>query len=210
MDQPSDRPATPRRYHRGTVSGYCGRPSSSFTQLIFSLSQMCSVGANAFYQKTPDCAPVGAKIVVTIVLFVLVLATLKRMLVPGALFGAFAASRLVIPAMKRRGRGAIIFIGATASMRGGARSAGFSSAKAAQRALAQSMARHLWPAGIHVALVVVDGVIDLPRTREQMPGKPDDFFLRPDAIAATVMSIVGQDRSAWSFEVEARPFGETW
>jgi NAD(P)-dependent dehydrogenase (short-subunit alcohol dehydrogenase family) len=125
-------------------------------------------------------------------------------------FGAFAASRLVIPAMKRRGRGAIIFIGATASMRGGARSAGFSSAKAAQRALAQSMARHLWPAGIHVALVVVDGVIDLPRTREQMPGKPDDFFLRPDAIAATVMSIVGQDRSAWSFEVEARPFGETW
>jgi len=124
--------------------------------------------------------------------------------------GGFAASRLVIPAMKRRGRGAIIFIGATASVRGGARSAGFSSAKAAQRALAQSMARHVWPAGIHVALVVIDGVVDLPGTRAQMPGKPDDFFVRPDAVAATVLFLVGQDRSAWSFEVEARPFGETW
>src|SRR5262245_55301989 len=66
--------------------------------------------------------------------------------------GAFVASRAVIPAMKARGRGAILFIGATASMRGGPRSAGFSSAKAAQRALAESMARHLWPDGIHVAL----------------------------------------------------------
>jgi NAD(P)-dependent dehydrogenase (short-subunit alcohol dehydrogenase family) len=72
------------------------------------------------------------------------------------------------------------------------------------------MARHLWPAGIHVALVVIDGVVDLPRTREQMSGKPDDFFVRPDAVAATVLFLVRQDRSAWSFEVEARPFGETW
>ncbi len=124
--------------------------------------------------------------------------------------GAFVASRAVIPAMKQRGSGAIIFIGATASRRGGARSAGFSSAKAAQRGLAESMARHLWPSGIHVALVVIDGVIDLPRTRERMPGKPDSFFVKPDAVADAVMAIARQDRSAWSFEVEARPFGESW
>ena len=124
--------------------------------------------------------------------------------------GAFAAAKLVIPAMQARGRGAIVFIGATASVKGGARTAGFSSAKFAQRGLAQSMARHLGPQGIHVALVVVDGVVDLPRTREQMPGKPDDFFIRPDGVAATVLHLVKQDRSAWSFEVEARPFGESW
>jgi NAD(P)-dependent dehydrogenase (short-subunit alcohol dehydrogenase family) len=124
--------------------------------------------------------------------------------------GAFAASKAVIPAMTARGRGAIIFIGATASIKGGARSAGFSSAKAAQRGLAESMARHLWPAGIHVALVVVDGVVDLPGTRARMPDKPDEFFIAPDAVAASVLATVAQDRSAWSFLVEARPFGERW
>src|SRR5262249_29552492 len=124
--------------------------------------------------------------------------------------GAFVASRQVIPAMKARGGGAIVFIGATASRKGGARSAGFASAKAAQRTLAESMARHLWPSGIHVAVVIIDGVVDLPRTRERMPGKPDSFFVKPDAVAQTVGAIARQDRSAWSFEVEARPFGETW
>ncbi|HKA90648.1 MAG TPA: SDR family NAD(P)-dependent oxidoreductase [Haliangiales bacterium] len=124
--------------------------------------------------------------------------------------GAFVASRQVIPAMKAHGGGAIVFIGATASRKGGARSAGFASAKAAQRTLAESMARHLWPSGIHVAVVIIDGVVDLPRTRERMPGKPDSFFVKPDAVAQTVVAIARQDRSAWSFEVEARPFGETW
>jgi NAD(P)-dependent dehydrogenase (short-subunit alcohol dehydrogenase family) len=124
--------------------------------------------------------------------------------------GALAASQQVIPAMRRKGGGSIVVIGATASRKGGARSAAFSSAKGAQRSLAESMARHLWPAGIHVALVVIDGVVDLPRTRERMPGKPDTFFVAPDDVAATVVSIVRQPRSAWSFEVEARPFGESW
>lgn len=72
------------------------------------------------------------------------------------------------------------------------------------------MARHLWPQGIHVAVVIIDGVVDLPATRARMPDKPDDFFVQPDAIAATVLSITRQPRSAWSFEVEARPSGETW
>lgn len=124
--------------------------------------------------------------------------------------GAFAAAREVIPAMKQRGAGSIVFIGATASRRGSARAAAFAQAKAAQRTLAESMARHLWPAGIHVALVVIDGVVDLARTRERMPGKPDSFFVKPDDVAATVYWLTQQPRSAWSFEVEARPFAEAW
>ncbi len=124
--------------------------------------------------------------------------------------GALVASQLVIPAMKRKGKGSIILIGATASRRGGPKSAAFSSAKGAQRSLAESMARHLWPAGIHVSVVVIDGVVDLPATRERLPGKPDSFFVRPEDVAATTSWIVQQPRSTWSFEVEARPFGETW
>ena len=112
--------------------------------------------------------------------------------------------------MKRRGRGAIILIGATASRRGMPRTAGFAPAKAAQRSLADSMARHLWPAGIHVALVIVDGVVDLARTRQAMQDKPDSFFVQPDDVATTVLWLCQQPRSAWSFEVEARPFGESW
>ena len=124
--------------------------------------------------------------------------------------GAFLASRQVIPAMKAAGGGNIVMIGATASRRGGPKSAGFASGKAAQRSLAESMARHLWPAGIHVALIIIDGVIDLERTRQRMPDKPDDFFLQASDIAETVYRTTQQARSAWSFEVEARPFGEVW
>ena len=124
--------------------------------------------------------------------------------------GLFHVSRAVIPAMKKRERGAIIVIGATASRRGGKLTAAFAPAKAAQKSLCESMARHLWPDGIHIALVVVDGVIDIERTRQRMPDKPKDFFLAPDDIAATVAFLAAQPRSAWAFELEARPFGETW
>ena len=124
--------------------------------------------------------------------------------------GALLAAQQVIPAMKRRGSGAIILIGATASRRGVARTAAFAPAKAAQRSLAESMARHLWPAGIHVALVIVDGVVDLERTRKAMPDKPDSFYVNPDDVAETVYWLSQQPRSAWAFEVEARPFGESW
>ena len=124
--------------------------------------------------------------------------------------GAFLASKQVIPGMKRAGRGTIVFVGATASRKAGARSASFSSAKGAQRSLAESMARALWPAGIHVALIVVDGVVDLARTRERMPDKPDSFFVRPDDVAEIGFRLTQQRPSAWSFEVEARPFAETW
>ncbi len=127
----------------------------------------------------------------------------------GAL-GALVTAQQVIPAMKKAGKGSFIFIGATGSRRGVAKTAAFAPAKAAQKSLAESMARHLWPAGIHVALIIVDGAIATPRALKMMPDKPRSFFLEPDAIAATVFQLTKQDRSAWSFEVEARPFGETW
>ena len=125
-------------------------------------------------------------------------------------FGALLSAQAVIPAMKAAKRGDIVFIGATASRRGGPRSAAFAPAKAAQRALAESMARSLWPHGIHVALVIVDGVVDLERTRARMPDKPDSFFIKPEGVAESVYQLIAQDPSAWSFEVDARPFGETW
>jgi len=124
--------------------------------------------------------------------------------------GGFLAAREVIPAMKRAGRGNIVFVGATASRKAGAKSASFSSAKGAQRSLSESMARALWPAGIHVSLIVVDGVVDLPRTRQRMKDKPDAFFVRPDDVAEIGFRLTQQNPSAWSFEVEARPFGESW
>jgi NAD(P)-dependent dehydrogenase (short-subunit alcohol dehydrogenase family) len=124
--------------------------------------------------------------------------------------GAFVAAKQVIGPMKQAGRGNIVFIGATASRRGNVKTAAFAPAKAAQRSLAESLARYLWPAGIHVAVVILDGVVDLPRTRKMMPGKPDSFFVSPDELAESVLALTKQKRSVWSFELEARPFGETW
>lgn len=125
-------------------------------------------------------------------------------------YGALAVSHEVIPAMKAAGSGNIIFIGATASRRGGVKTAAFAPAKAAQRSLAESMARSLGPAGIHVALIVVDAVVDLPRTRRAMTDKPESFFLQPDDMAASAVWLAQQPRSAWTFEIEVRPFGEKW
>lgn len=125
-------------------------------------------------------------------------------------YGALLCSQQVIGPMKAAGRGCIVFIGATASRRGGPRSAAFAPAKAAQRSLAESMARSLWPVGVHVCLIVVDGVVDLERTRAAMPDKPDSFFIRPAGVADAAWMLSRQDASAWSFEVEARPFAESW
>jgi NAD(P)-dependent dehydrogenase (short-subunit alcohol dehydrogenase family) len=124
--------------------------------------------------------------------------------------GLFLTARQAIPAMRRRGQGAIIVVGATASRRGAAGAAAFAQAKMAQRALAESLARHLGPAGIHVALIVVDGVVGGPITRSRVPDRPDDFFIDPAGVAAIAADLVKQHRSAWSFEVEARPFKEKW
>lgn len=124
--------------------------------------------------------------------------------------GLLAVTQQVIPDMKKPGKGSIIIIGATASRRGGINTAAFAPAKAAQRSLAESMARYLWPQGIHVALIIIDGVVDLPNTRKRMPDKPDSFFVKPDDVAELAFHLTQQPASAWSFEVEARPFAESW
>lgn len=124
--------------------------------------------------------------------------------------GLLVAAQAVIPGMREKGSGAIIVIGATASRRGAPFTTAFAPAKAAQRSLAEALAKHVGPDGIHVALIIIDGVVDLPNTRERMPDKPDDFYVKPDDVAATAYWLAHQPRSAWSFEVEARPFGEKW
>jgi NAD(P)-dependent dehydrogenase (short-subunit alcohol dehydrogenase family) len=121
-------------------------------------------------------------------------------------FGALVASQQVIPAMTQRGSGKIIFVGATASLRGRPGTTGFAAAKAAQRSLAQSMAKHLGPQGIHVALLIIDGGIDTPGSASASAGERLD----PNDIAALAHYLTTQPRSAWSFEVEARPSQESW
>lgn len=121
-------------------------------------------------------------------------------------FGAFLCAKQVVGDMAARGRGVVLFTGATAGVKAGARSAAFGPAKFALRGLAQSIARDLGPKGVHVAHVNVDGVIDIPG--RSFPGlKPEDM-LKPDAIAETYWHLAHQDRSAWTMEAEVRPFKE--
>jgi len=124
--------------------------------------------------------------------------------------GAFLVSKQVVGPMKAKKAGSIVFVGATASRRGVPRTTAFAPAKAAQRSLAEAMARTLWPSGVHVSVIIVDGVVDLERTRKMLADKPDSFFIKPDDVADTAYWLTRQPRSAWSFEVEARPFGESW
>ncbi|MBN9123867.1 MAG: short-chain dehydrogenase [Nitrosospira sp. 56-18] len=124
--------------------------------------------------------------------------------------GLFLAVKEVLPDMRTAGKGSIIVIGATASIKGGANFAPFASAKAGQRGLVQSLARHLGPEKIHVSYVILDGVVNLQRTRQQMPDKADEFFLEPSQIAKTVLFLAQQPTQAWSFELDLRPFGEKW
>jgi NAD(P)-dependent dehydrogenase (short-subunit alcohol dehydrogenase family) len=119
-------------------------------------------------------------------------------------------ARKLAPAMAAAGDGAIITTGNTSALRGKANFAGFAPTKAAQRILAEAIAREVGPKGIHVAYVLIDAVIDLQWTRKRWPEAPDGFFIKPDAIADEIFHVVHQDRSAWSFNVEVRPFGETW
>ena len=119
-------------------------------------------------------------------------------------------ARRLAPAMIEAGEGAIVASGNTSALRGKASFAGFAPTKAAQRILAESIARELGPKGIHVAYVLIDAVIDLEWTRKRWPDARDDFFIKPAAIADEVWHVVHQDRSAWSFNVEIRPFRETW
>ena len=119
-------------------------------------------------------------------------------------------ARRLAPAMVAAGEGAIIASGNTSALRGKAGFAGFAPTKAAQRILAESIAREVGPKGVHVAYVLIDAVIDLEWTRKRWPDAPDAFFIKPAAIAEEIWHVAHQDRCAWSFNVEIRPFGETW
>jgi NAD(P)-dependent dehydrogenase (short-subunit alcohol dehydrogenase family) len=131
-----------------------------------------------------------------------------------ACLSGFLAGREAARVMAPRGRGSILFTGATASVRGRDGFAAFAAAKHGLRAVAQSMARELGPQGIHVAHVVIDGAIDGTFTRENRTDVEGllarDEILKPDDIAAAYVNLHKQPRSAWTHELDLRPWRETW
>ncbi len=131
-----------------------------------------------------------------------------------ACFSGFLVGRETAKRMVPRGQGTILFTGATASVRGGVGYAAFAGAKHGLRALAQSMARELGPKRLHVAHIVIDGAIDTPWTRENfselIAARPNDGILSPDAIAEAYYNIHLQPRSAWTQELDLRPWDEPW
>jgi len=126
----------------------------------------------------------------------------------------FCFAKAAIEAMLPRKRGVLIFTGASASLRGRANFGGFASAKAALRALAQSAAREFGPQGIHVAHVIIDGAIDGDRINTFLPQlkaqRGEDGLLDPDAIAENYWRLFQQPRSAWTHEIDLRPWVEPW
>jgi len=131
-----------------------------------------------------------------------------------AAFSGFLMGREAARAMTPRRRGTILFTGATASLRGGVGYSAFAGAKFALRALAQSLARELGPQNIHVAHIVIDGAIDSTFIRENMCGvdakRDEDAILSPHAIAANYVMLHNQPRSAWTHELDLRPWRENW
>jgi NAD(P)-dependent dehydrogenase (short-subunit alcohol dehydrogenase family) len=123
-------------------------------------------------------------------------------------FGAFLWARQVVPEMFSRGSGSILITGATAGIRPWPNSAAFAPAKFAVRGLAQVLARDLHPRGIHVGYVNVDGGIDMPLLRSALPQAKDEDLLKPSAIADAFWFLAHQDRSAWTHEIDVRPFKE--
>ena len=124
--------------------------------------------------------------------------------------GAVLAAQQVLPDMLAKQQGTILLTGATAALRGNPGFGGLSAPKAALRMLGQSMAREVGPQGVHVAFVIIDGVVDLPSTRQAsyMQGKPDDFFINPAAVAEQYYQLHLQHKSTWTQELDLRPFGE--
>ncbi|MFN3197162.1 MAG: SDR family NAD(P)-dependent oxidoreductase [Bradymonadia bacterium] len=123
--------------------------------------------------------------------------------------GLFHLTRAAIADL-RATKGALGITGATAALRGKPKTLAFASSKAAQRSMAQSFARQLGPEGVHVFYAIIDGMIDLPKTRQMMPDAPEDFFLKPDEIAAAYVQVAHQPQSAWTFELDLRPYREQW
>ena len=155
-----------------------------------------NIGANVRFPVTETTAQVYSKV--------------WEMAALAGFFTGREAARVMTP----RGKGTILFTGATASMRGGSGFSAFAGAKAALRQLAQSMARELGPKGIHVAHVMVDGMIDGTFARSIAPDiqtlLDEDAILKPDEIARNYVWLHNQQRSAWTFELDLRPWKETW
>jgi NADP-dependent 3-hydroxy acid dehydrogenase YdfG len=124
--------------------------------------------------------------------------------------GLIRGVKAVLPAMRSAGRGSVIVVGAGAALRGRPDTLGFAAAKAAQRSICQSLARQLGPEGIHVGLLILDGVIDIESTMLRMVDKPKEFFLSSARVADAAFAVAQQDRQAWTFELDLRPFGEKW
>ncbi|MGZ6194358.1 MAG: SDR family NAD(P)-dependent oxidoreductase [Candidatus Binataceae bacterium] len=123
-------------------------------------------------------------------------------------YGAFLCAKQAVSDMIKHRRGVMLFTGATAGIKAGPKSAAFGPAKFAVRGLAQSLARDLGPRGIHVAYVNVDGMIDMPAVRSQMASVKDEDLLKPAAIAEAYWHLANQDPSAWTQELDVRPFKE--
>lgn len=125
-----------------------------------------------------------------------------------SVLGAFLCAQHVVPDMLAQGKGTILFTGATAGVKPFPTSAAFGPAKFALRGLAQVLARDLGPQGIHVAYINVDGAIDMPTIRQRFPNLAEDDLLKPTAIAESYWHLAHQDRSAWTHELDVRPFKE--
>ncbi|MEM7750664.1 MAG: SDR family NAD(P)-dependent oxidoreductase [Pseudomonadota bacterium] len=124
--------------------------------------------------------------------------------------GLLITAQVYGPAMAERGNGAIVVTGNTAATRGKPSYVGWAPTKAAQRILAEGLARDLGPQGIHVAYVIIDAIIDMPFARRRWDHLPEDAFAKPEDLADQIYNVAHQPKSAWSFLVELRPFGETW
>ena len=123
-------------------------------------------------------------------------------------YGSFLCCKEALPDMLASGNGTILFTGATSAIRGRAGALAFSSAKFAVRGLADSLARELWPKGIHVAHVIIDGVLDTPAVRAQDSSAAEGPLLDTDAVADAYWDLVQQDRKAWTLEIDVRPHNE--
>lgn len=129
-----------------------------------------------------------------------------------AAFGAFVFGREAVRHMLKRGRGTVLFTGATSSLRGGPNFSAFAAGKSAARSVSQSIAREFGPRGIHSASVIVDGAVDMPAIHRMRPelkaSLPEDGMLSPDAVAETFFQLHSQHRSAWTLEADLRPYSE--
>ena len=123
-------------------------------------------------------------------------------------YASFLCTQEVVSDMVNKGNGAILFSGATSSIRGRGGAVAFSSAKFGVRGLAESLARELWPKGIHVAHVVIDGGIDTPDLQQAAASDPNEPLLNPESMAEAYWNLALQDKQAWTLEIDLRPFNE--